>query len=390
MKKICIITSSRADFGLLKNLIIKMQSTKRFDVKLIVGGSHFSKEHGFSFNEILSSGIKIYKKIKFRSYSDSLINISKIFSRTLTETTKILKKINPDLLLVLGDRYEILSSVIAAQLVRIPVGHIHGGEITLGAIDDAFRHSITKMSHIHFCANETYKKRIVQLGENPKNIYVVGGLGVDSIKNTKFLTRNELEKKFNLKFLKRNFLVCLHPETVNKNFTKKQIKTLLSALSIIKNKCLIFTSPGADNENVLITKEIKKFVKETKNAYFFKSLGQQNYYSFLNQVDGLIGNSSSGVIEMPYFFKGTVNLGIRQLGRTNSSTIVNTNFIKKKIVLSINKILSKQFRNKITTAKNINLYGKPGASDKIIKILIKKKLKKIFMKDFVDQKQIYY
>ena len=386
MKKICIVTSSRADFGLLKGLIIKMKRESEFIIKVIAAGNHFSKKYGYTYYEIKKNKIKIDKKIKNYFSSDNALSISKIFSKSLFESTKILKRIDPDLLLVLGDRYEILASVIAANLLRIPVGHIHGGEVTSGALDDVFRHSITKMSHIHFCANKIYKNRIIQLGENPRNVHIVGGLGVESILETKVQTKEDLEKKFKLKFLKNNLLVCFHPETINKKSTKYQIKVILSALKKIKNKCLIFTSPGPDSENFFISQEIKKFVKKNANTYFFKSLGQLNYFSFLRHVDGVVGNSSSGILEVPYFNIGTINVGSRQTGRLMSKSIINTNFKKDKIIYSINKILSKKFKDKLKKMKKDYFYGNGGTSDKIIKILKKKNLNNIFVKHFYDQK----
>jgi len=302
------------------------------------------------------------------------------------ETSKILKNLKTELLIVLGDRYEILASVISAHLSRIPVAHIHGGEVTQGAIDDAFRHSITKMSHIHFAANQIYKKRIIQLGENPLHVYSVGGLGIDSISKTNFLTKKELEKKFNFKFNKYNFIINFHPETINKNLAKKQINELLLALSKLNNTNFIFTMPGADLENSVILKEINFFVQKRAHAYFFKSLGQINYFSFLNHVDGMIGNSSSGILEMPYFKKGTINLGNRQLGRLFAKSIINTEIKKNKIEQAVKSILSIKFKKRIKN--HINPYGKPGASDRIIKILEKIIIKKVFNKKFFDINKI--
>ena len=222
--KVCIITSTRADFGLFKNLIVEIKKNKNFLMKVIASGTHFSKKYGYTYKEIKENKIKIDRKIICKFNSDNPEGISQVMSKCILESSKIFKNLKPDLLIVLGDRYEILASTISAHLYRIPVAHIHGGELTQGAIDDAFRHSITKMSHIHFVANAIYKKRVVQLGESPKNVYVVGGLGVDSISKTNLLTKNELEKKFNFKFNTVNFLVNFQPETLNKNLAKQQIR----------------------------------------------------------------------------------------------------------------------------------------------------------------------
>ncbi len=380
--KVFVITSSRADFGLLKNLAIGLKNIKKFNIKLIASGSHFYNKFGNTFDEINNSGLKIYKKMKFRFSNDDQTSISKILSSSVTKTSKILKKDPPDLVVVLGDRYEIMGSVIAAHVCRIPIAHIHGGEVTHGVIDDAFRHSITKMSNIHFVSNETYKKRIIQLGESPKNIFVVGGLGIDGISKTKFIKKNELEKKFNIKFKKNNFLVTYHPETINKNLAFKQIKILLNSLAKLKDTSLIFTKPGADTESIIITKEIKRFIKRKKNMYFFNSLGQQNFLSVLKIVDGMIGNSSSGLLEMPYFKKGTINIGSRQSGRLLSKSVINIDMKKNQILKAVSKILSKKFNKKIKTLKNP--YGSPGASNRIIKILKKINLNKIKEKRFFD------
>ena len=384
--KIYIITSTRADFGLLKNLIFKIKKNKNFILKVIASGTHFSKKYGYTYDEIKESKIQIYRKIICKFNSDNSEGISQVISKCITESSKIFKTFRPDMVIVLGDRYEILASTISAHLSRIPVAHIHGGEVTHGVIDDAFRHSITKMSHIHFVANAIYKKRVVQLGESPKNVYVVGGLGVDSISKTNLLKKSELEKKFNLKFNKTNFLVNFHPETLNKNLAKKQIRELLSAFSELKNTGLIFTIPGPDLENEIVVKLIKKFTLKHKNAYFFKSLGQVNYFSFLNQVDGMIGNSSSGLLEMPYFKKGTINIGTRQSGRLFSKNVINIKIKKSKIIQAVKKLLSNNFQKNIRN--NINPYGNPGASDKIIKILKKIKVKKIINKKFFDINKI--
>jgi GDP/UDP-N,N'-diacetylbacillosamine 2-epimerase (hydrolysing) len=241
------------------------------------------------------------------------------------------------------------------------------------------------MSSLHFVVHDIYKKRVVQLGENPKYIFNVGSLAADSIFNTKLIKKNVLEKKFNLKFSKNNFLVTFHPETLARKKSKIQIKILLSALRTFKNTMFIFTYPGADLENKEIINEIKIFTKRHNNAYFFRSLGQKNYLSFMNCVDGIIGNSSSGILEMPYFKKGTVNIGKRQTGRLCANSVINTKIHKRSIEKSIKKIISKNFLKKIKQSKN-NLFGSSGVSDKIIKILKKINYKHINKKSFFDIK----
>ena len=379
--KICIISSTRADFGLLKNVLFECQKSK-IDYKFIALGSHFSKYYGSTINEIKENKIKIYKKIYNEINTNAELGISQIVAKCVVSMTKILKKLSPDILVVLGDRYEILACTLSAHLCRIPVAHIHGGELTQGLIDDAFRHSITKMSQIHFVANKTYKKRVIQLGENPKSVHIVGGLGVDSIKKTKLLTKKELEKKINVKFKKKNILISFHPETLNKHSANNQITEILNALKTLKDTCLIFTMPGAEIENKIIIKKINSFIKKNKNAYFYKSLGQKNYFSVLKIVDLMLGNSSSGLLEAPTFKKASINIGNRQSGRTESSSVLSVQIKKEIIIKAIKKIYGKEFQKKLKLTKS--QYGNGGSSLKIIRILKKIKFKNLINKKFYD------
>jgi|688.fasta_scaffold28540_8 GDP/UDP-N,N'-diacetylbacillosamine 2-epimerase (hydrolysing) len=379
--KICIITTTRADFGLLKNLILELKKNK-FKIKIIAGGTHYLKRFGNTFREIEKFKIKVDKKIYFNSNHDNFREIARILSIHINESVKIFECLKPDLLIVLGDRYEVLGTAIAAHITRIPIAHIHGGELTIGLIDDAFRHSITKMSQLHFVANKIYRNRVIQLGENPKNVFVVGGLGVDSISKVKLLSKNTLMDKLKIIFNKKNLIVSFHPETLKKNLTKIQIKELLNALKTLKNTCIIFTSPGSDLDNQIIVNEIKNFVNHKDNAYYFPSLGQKNYYSILKIVDAIIGNSSSGILEMPTFKNATINIGDRQLGRIKSNNIIDCKIRKKDILKALKKVYSNKFKRKTKSFKSS--YGSAGASIKIVKILKKISLKNILIKKFYD------
>ena len=381
MIKISVITSTRADFGLMKNLILLLKKS-HFKNTLIASGTHFSKKYGYTSNEIKKSKIRIDAKIRQSIKIDNPIAVSKLMSNFIYESAKVLNKLKPNLVILLGDRYEILGSAIAAHLSRIPVAHIHGGELTGGIIDDAFRHAITKMSQIHFVSNDIYRKRVIQLGENPSSVFTVGGMGVDSINNTKTLTKKKLEKKLNINFKKKNLLINFHPETLNKGLAKIQIKELLNALKKQSDTTLIFTMPGAEIENKFIIEEIKKFVKNNVNAFYFKSLGQINYFSILKLVDAMIGNSSSGLLEMPSFKKATINIGSRQEGRLKSKSVIDIKINSIEILNSIRKVYSKDFKKKIQSS--INPYGTGGASGKILKILKKKNFNNILIKKFYD------
>ena len=324
----------------------------------------------------------IFNQINLNFKKDNTIGISNSISLGLNKFVKIFEKLKPDLILVLGDRFEIYTSALAALLCRLPICHIHGGELTEAMLDDAFRHSITKMSHIHFAANQIYKKRIIQLGENPKNVYNVGGLGVDSIKKQKILKKSELEKFLNLNFLKKSILVTFHSETLNRKSTKKNFNELLRALKKIQNTTIIFTMPNHDIDSSIIHSSILKFVKNKKNSFFFKSLGQKVYYSCCKYMTCMVGNSSSGLLEMPTFKKFTINIGDRQKGRIKAKSVINCKFNSQEIYKKINFVLKSKNQLKIKNVKNP--YGEGGATDKIISILEKVNLKDILNKRFYD------
>ena len=380
-KKIAIITGSRAEYGLLRKLILKFSKEKSIDDQIIVTGSHLSKKHGFTLKEIEKDKVKISSKVNLNLQGDSPQDVINSMSNGLKGFSNAFTKLNPDLIIILGDRYEIFIAATAAMIMNIPIAHIHGGEVTEGAYDDSIRHSITKMSHLHFVAAQSYKKRVIQLGENPSSVYVVGGLGIDAISNTPLLDKSSLEKNLNFKFGRKNLLVTIHPETLEeKNKQIKNLKTTLAALNTLKDVKFIFTLPNADNYNQQIAKLIKDFCLKSNNlASFYPSLGQLNYFSSLKYVDGVLGNSSSGLLEVPYFKKGTINLGDRQTGRLQSSSIINSIYNKDEIIKAVQKLYSKNFQIKLSNIRNP--YGKPGASEKIynkiitlpIELLTKKK-----------------
>ena len=381
MKKICIVTGTRAEYGLLKNLMFNLNKEKKIKLYILVTGSHLSKKFGNTYKEILKDGFKISKQIKIKPNLDTPKGILKSISIGMKGFLKAYKQLRPDLIIILGDRYETFSAAIAAHYSRIPIAHLHGGEVTKGSTDDAIRHSITKMSHIHFVAAEKYKKRVIQLGENPKKVFNVGGLGVDNIKQTNFLSKHQLEKKLGINFKKKNLIINFHPETLNKYATKKIFNELLSALRKKANQmCLIFTMPNSDLESEIVFKMTKKFVKKNSNFYSFKSLGSTKFLSCLKIVDGMIGNSSSGLLEMPTFKKGTINIGDRQKGRLMAKSIINVRANKNQIIRAIEILFSKKFQTKIKKSKNP--YGNGGASKKILKIIKTISLKNILKKEF--------
>jgi len=381
-RKFCVVTGSRADYGLLRRVIGGIQSDPDLTLQLVVTGTHLSKDYGSTYEEIQQDGFEINGEIHTVGDSDSPAAIAESMGRGLTGFGSIFEKLKPDLLVVLGDRFEILAASAAALVSRIPVAHIHGGEITEGAYDDAIRHSITKMSNLHFVATEKCRKRVIQLGEDPNSVFLVGGLGVDAINNVELFTREELQVKLGMKFLDKSLLITFHPETLGGKDPAAEFKELLYALELLEDTTLLFTMPNADTGGKEIAKIIEKFVETNINAYYFKSLGQQKYLSTVAQVDGVIGNSSSGLLEVPSFKKGTINIGDRQKGREQAQSIINCNPERKKIGLALDKLYSPEF--KLLSSRTINPYGAGGASEKIVLILREVALKKSLQKIFYD------
>jgi len=381
-RRICAVTGSRAEYGLLRNILKLIEFDPTMDLKLIVTGSHLKDKFGSTYKEILDDELSVDFEIDILSEVIDEQTTAIAMGKVQTEAAKILKEIKPDLLLVIGDRYEILSAVISALLCKIPVAHIHGGEVTSGAFDDSIRHAITKMSHLHFVATNKSKKRIIQLGEDPKNIFNYGGLGVDAIQNILFKSKEEIQKIIGKPFGEKNILVAYHPETLSKKSAREQINILLSALEKKNEINFIFTGVNADPGSDEISEEIKKFAESRSNAVYHLSLGQKNYFSTLLHCDGIIGNSSSGILEVPTFKKATINIGNRQLGREMAESVINCKLESSSIVRSINKIYSKNFNQNLK--KVSNPYGKGGASLKIFEKLKKIDLNNLVLKSFHD------
>ena len=379
-KKIAIVTGGRAEFGLLRNLVKELDLIDKFDCKLLVTGSHLSKKHGYTIKEIINEGFEVYKKVYLDLRFDNSLYISKSISKGVDSFAEIFEELKPNLLILLGDRYEILSAAIPAVFAKIPIAHIGGGEITEGAFDDVIRHSLTKYSHIHFVSTDIYRRRVIQLGEDPKNVHNVGGMGIDSINSLDLYSKKIIEEKLNIKFQKRIFLITYHPATLYLEDDPKIIKKLLSDLKKFNNVTLIFTLPNSDKGSFYIYEEIQKFVKNNMNAFSFKSLGQILYFSILKYVDVVIGNSSSGILEVPYFRKPTINLGDRQKGRLKTDSVIDCDARSLEIEKAINLSLSEEFNKKISAMKLI--YGNAGAAKKISNILEKTDFKGLINKSF--------
>jgi len=383
-KKICVITSSRAEYGLLYWIMKQVEASNKLKLQLIVTGMHLSHEFGLFIKEIKKE-FKVDKKIEILLSSDTSISISKSMGLCQISFSEAYDELKPDMILVLGDRYEIFSAAASAMVANIPIAHIHGGELTLGAFDDSFRHSITKMSHLHFTATKEYKKRVVQLGEDPGKVYNVGGLGVENIKRNKILNKNEFEKSINFKLNTKNILVTFHPVTLENKTSKKQFQELLDAIEKLKDTNFIFTKSNSDTDGRIINKMIDKYVERNPHkAVAFFLLGQSRYMSALKYVDAIIGNSSSGLLEAPSFKIGTVNIGDRQKGRIKAKSVIDCLANKKDIKKAIDKIYSKKFQKLLKNVKNPYSGGK--TSKKIVNILKKISFPDSLKKKFYDIK----
>ena len=384
-RRICVITGSRSDYGIMSNFLKKLQSTKDFELKLIVTCMHLIPKYGNSYKEILKDQIKIHKKITLPIKDDKIYTISKATGIGLIKFTNILSKLRPDLVIILGDRFESLSFAIASLYLKIPIAHIHGGESTFAQIDDAIRHSISKMSNFHFVSNKFYKNRLIKMGEEPKNIYVIGSLGVENIKKLNFYKKKEIEKRLNTKLLKQNFLITIHPETLGKSKLIKNLDSFFNFLKGIKDTKLIFTAPNADMENQKIFNKIKKFVKKNSSkSLLVNSLGHKLYLSLARNCNLIIGNSSSGIIEIPTLNIPTINIGDRQTGRIRSNSVIDCNTELKEFKKAIRKGLSNKFLKKIKTYSNP--YFKKQSCENLVGILRKLKLSDGTQKKFYEKR----
>jgi len=377
--KVCVITGSRAEYGLLYPLIKELKSLSLFDLKILVTGMHLSKKFGFTYKEIEADGFEIEEKIPILSSGDSAEDVAKAIGRGCAGFAKAFKKINPGMVIVLGDRFETFAAAIAAFIANIPLVHLYGGELTEGLIDDAIRHSITKMSCFHFVSTETYRKRVIQLGEDPKNVFTVGALGLDNIKTLKFFPKSELEKVLHFKLNKKTVLVTFNPLTLEKKSSESQCRQLLAALNALKDIRVIFTRANADTEGRAIINLVEQFVKEHPDrAVSFISLGRIKYLSLMRCVDAVLGNSSSGIIETASFKKPTVNIGDRQRGRVRGANVIDCLPLKREIMSSLSQAFSDSF---VQHCKQVtNLYGDGKAAKRIVRILKAKFKQKINLK----------
>lgn len=369
MKKILVVTGTRAEYGLLYWTMKAIQNDQDLELQLIVTGSHLSKEYGYTIEQIKKDGFNIDEEIDMIIDSTRKSALAKSMGLELIQMAQAFDRLSPDVLLILGDRYEIFVAATCAMMMNIPIAHINGGESTEGAIDEQIRHAITKMAHIHFTGAEFYKERIIKMGEEPWRVYNVGQAGIENIKRLKLLEKSELENELGLKFNKKVFLVTYHPVTLENESIGEQMDNLISAISEFQAK-YIFTYPNADYGSRIIIDKINEFKEKNSDVYVFDNLGQIKYLSLLKYADVMIGNSSSGIIEAPSFKLPVVNIGDRQKGRLRNKNIIDTMYDKEEIKKAIEIALyDKKFKESLDHM--INLYGDGETSSKIIRILKK-------------------
>lgn len=389
-KKVCVVTGTRADYGLFYPLLKRIKKDDLFDLQIIAAGMHLSPEFGYTYKEIEADGFRIDEKVDMDLSSDTEAGISNSIGTGIAGFADVFSRSKPDILLLLGDRFETLAAAISAFIAKIPIAHLHGGELTEGAIDDSFRHAITKMSLLHFTSTDEYRNRVIQLGEAPDRVFNVGALGIDNIKETKLLSKDELENDLGCEFGNRTAIVTYHPVTLENNTSKEQFSELLGALNNITDLNIIFTKPNADTDGRVIIELIDDHViRNPERTASFTSLGRLRYLSALNCADLVIGNSSSGIIEAPSLGIPTVNIGDRQKGRIRAESVIDCSPEKESIGAAIEKAFSDEFRKLCTVVKNP--YGDGIASEKILGIL-KIKLQEPIMikKGFFDLKNISF
>jgi GDP/UDP-N,N'-diacetylbacillosamine 2-epimerase (hydrolysing) len=381
-RKICVVTGTRAEFGLLRWMMQEIEASDALTLQLIATGMHLSPEFGSTYREIEQAGFNIDARVEMLLSGDTACAVTKSMGLGLIGYADAYARLAPDMVVLLGDRFEIFAAAAAAMIAGIPIAHLHGGETTEGAFDEAIRHSITKMSHLHFVAAEDYRNRVIQLGEQPERVFLVGGLGIDAIKRTTLMTREALEASLNFSFGPRNLLITFHPVTLESQSSAHQMRELLKALDGLQDTHLIFTMPNADTGGRELTAMVDAFVATHPNARAYSSLGQLRYLSCMHFVDGVVGNSSSGLAEAPSMGVGTINIGDRQKGRLIADSVINCLPTAENISGAFEKLYDVSFRSNL--GQTINPYGNGGASKKIADILSTYSINNLLKKSFYD------
>ena len=384
MRKICVVTGTRAEYGLLSRLMQKIKDSDLTQLQVIATNMHLSAKYGNTYLEIEKDGFTIDKKIPILDEGKDDANATlKSMSKALAGFADAYEELRPDMIVILGDRYEILAAATAAMIERIPIAHIHGGEITEGAYDDAIRHSITKMSHLHFTSTEEYKNRVIQLGEEPGRVFYVGALGVENIKEIPLISKEKIENEIDFKINDKTILVTYHPVTMGKRTAREDIEDFIAALEERKDIRIIFTMPNSDTGSQVIVDTINKFLTNNPDrAKAYKSLGLLRYLSVMQQAAAVVGNSSSGLLEVPSFGIPTLNIGDRQKGRIAGKSVWNCESDKASVLTGLDKVLSDEFRAFAKTTSNP--YEKQGTAQAIYNVISTYPLESLKQKHFYD------
>lgn len=384
MKRIGIMTGTRAEYGLLKSLMQEINKDNDLELYLIVSGMHLSPEFGMTYKEIEGDGFQINAKVEMLLSSDSPAGISKSIGLGVIGFADEFQRADLDMLILLGDRYEALSAAICALVMRIPIAHLHGGELTEGAIDEGIRHSITKMSYLHFTSTEQYRNRVIQLGENPERVFYVGALGVENIKKINLMTKEELERSIHFEIDENTVIVTYHPVTLENNTVEEQFLNLLKVLDRNPKIRMIFTKANADTNGRIVNELIDKYAAQnSERACAFVSLGQKRYLSALKYCRIVIGNSSSGIIEAPSFGKPIINIGDRQKGRICADSVINCGYTQQEIQQAMETALTEEFENKARNCRNP--YEKENTAANIISVI-----KDYLLNDKIKLKKGFY
>ena len=384
MKRIGIMTGTRAEYGLLKSLMQEINKDNDLELYLIVSGMHLSPEFGMTYQEIEEDGFEINAKVEMLLSSDSPAGISKSIGLGVIGFADEFQRADLDMLILLGDRYEALSAAICAMVMRIPIAHLHGGEVTEGAIDEGIRHSITKMSYLHFTSTEQYRSRVIQLGENPERVFYVGALGVENIKKINLMTKEELERSIHFEIDENTVVVTYHPVTLENNTVEEQFLNLLKVLDRNPKIRMIFTKANADTNGRIVNELIDKYAAQnSERACAFMSLGQKRYLSALKYCRIVIGNSSSGIIEAPSFGKPIINIGDRQKGRICADSVINCGYTQQEIQQAMETALTEEFENKARNCRNP--YEKENTAANIISVI-----KDYLLNDKIKLKKGFY
>ena len=381
-RKIAVFTGSRAEYGLLRPLIQLLQKDAQFQLQMLVSGTHLSPEYGFTCTEIEEDGHRLDEKVEILLSSDSAIGVCKSMGLGLIGFAESLDRLDPDIFVILGDRFEAFAAASAAMIQQIPIAHIHGGEITNGAIDNQIRHCITKMSHLHFTSTEIYRRRVVQMGEPREDVFWVGALGVENIKQLDLLSRASFESETGIALPEKTLLLTYHPETLGMDCARGQMKSLFEALDSFPEMNLIFTKSNADEQGREINRLVDLYCGARQNATAVNSLGQRRYLSAVRHSLSVVGNSSSGIIEAPSLCTPTVNIGHRQDGRMKAKSIIDCSADRENIARALSKAVSQEFRQFARTVSNP--YEKEGTAKTIKQILGNVRLENIMRKKFHD------